>query len=196
MNDHRKEVVERLGAAVALLEFCPEFALLIPEVRTNIVFCPADARTPADVLAVDGRITVVNGKPKASGPLRFGASDHLARLVLELRQHQPAIRTALNFRWNEQILSFVSSWAERHGKRLGVIDRSKEPATVIGQDRMSIPWKVKELLAGTGGTVPEIFYETRGWGKEPLFVIVGTDPVEIVQEVTALAREYAQINQQ
>jgi len=192
MNNSREEVRNRLSAAVALLESCPEFARLIPEVRTNIVFAPVDACTPADIAAVDGRITVVGGKPKASGPVQFGASDHLARLVLELRRFQPAIRTALNFRWNEQILSFVTTWAAQHGKKLGVIDRTKEPDTVIGKDRMSIPWKVKELLAGTGGTVPELFYETRGWGKEPLFIIVGTDPVVIVEEVTALARAYAQ----
>ncbi len=192
MNSSREEVRNRLSAAVALLESCPEFARLIPEVRTNIVFAPVDARTPSDIAAVDGRITVVGGKPKASGPVQFGASDHLARLVLELRRFQPAIRTALNFRWNEQILSFVATWAAQQGKRLGVIDRTKEPDTVIGKDRMSIPWKVKELLASTGGTVPELFYETRGWGKEPLFIIVGTDPVVIVKEVTALARAYAQ----
>ena len=36
MIDHREEILNRLSLAVALLELCPEFALLIPEVRTNI----------------------------------------------------------------------------------------------------------------------------------------------------------------
>lgn len=194
MIDHREEILNWLSSAVAHLESCPEFVLLIPEVRTNIVFCTEDAQTPNDVAAVDGRITIVGGKPKASGPVRFGASDHLARLIINLRQYQSAVRTALNFRCNESILNYVSSWAEHHNQRIGVIDRRKEPDEVIGRDRMSIPWKVKELLASTGGVVPEIFYETRGWGKEPLFILIGVDPVEIVQEVTALARGYAQID--
>lgn len=194
MIDHREEILNRLSLAVALLELCPEFALLIPEVRTNIGFCTEDAQTPNDVAAVDGRITIVGGKPKASGPIRFGASDHLARLIINLRQYQSAVRTALNFRWNESILNYVSTWAEHHNKRIGAIDRKKEPDEVIGRDQMSISWKVKELLASTGGLVPEIFYETRGWGKEPLFILIGVDPVEIVQEVTALARGYAQIS--
>ncbi|MGQ9679039.1 MAG: thiamine-phosphate synthase family protein [bacterium] len=194
MTSNREEILSRLRSAVAILESCPEFALLIPEVRSNVAFCTAKARTLDDVAAVDGRITVVSGKPKASGPVCFGASDHLARLILTLRQHQPTIRTALNFRWNESILNYVTTWAAHHGKQMGVIDRKNEPDEVIGRDKMSIPWKVKELLAGTGGLVPEIFYETRGWGKEPLFIIIGNDPIEIVQEVTALARGYAQID--
>lgn len=194
MIDERQTILLRLSAAVDKLLSCSEFAALIPEVRTNIVFALPDAQTPNDVAAVDGRITVVAGRPKAAGPVWFGASDHLARLVLELRRFNPAIRSAVNFRWNEKIMDFVSTWVVARKKFLGVIDRSKEPLELIGQDRMSVHWKVQELICSTGGKVPEIIYETRGWGKEPLFILVGEDPVPLVESLIEIAQGYAQMS--
>lgn len=194
MFDERQTVLARLSAAVDKLATCPEFVGLIPEVRTNIVFALLDAQTPNDVAAVDGRITVVAGKPKAAGSVRFGASDHLARLVLELRKFNPVTRSAVNFRWNEKIMDFVSQWAVERKSSLGVIDRSKEPPELIGRDKMSVPWKVQELISSTGGKVPEIIYETRGWGKEPLFILVGEDPITLVESLIEIARGYARMS--
>lgn len=193
MNE-RQTVLVRLGAAVDKLISCSEFAPLIPEVRSNIVFALPDAQTPDDVAAVDGRITVVADRPKAAGPVRFGASDHLARLVLELRKFNPRIRSAVNFRYNEKIMDFVSRWAVERKKSLGVIDRSKEPLELIGRDKMSVHWKVQELISSAGGKVPEIIYETRGWGKEPLFILVGEDPVPLVESLIEIARGYARMS--
>ncbi|MGQ9708298.1 MAG: thiamine-phosphate synthase family protein [bacterium] len=191
MTEERRSTLERLTHAVKMVEGCPELVPLIPEVRTNIVFALPNAQTPDDVAAVDGRITVVNNQPKASGPVRFGASDHLARLVIELRRFDPGMRAALNFRYNERICQFVSEWTRVNGKRMGVIDRAKEPEELIGKDKMSIPWKVKELLSSTGGRVPEIAYETKGWGKEPLFILIGKEPVVLAQQLVEIARGYA-----
>ncbi|MGB9742458.1 MAG: thiamine-phosphate synthase family protein [candidate division WOR-3 bacterium] len=191
MVPEAQAIRERLEAAVVRLEQCPEFVLLVPEVRSNIVYALPVARSPADVAGVDGRITVVNNLPRAAGPVRFGASDHLARLVIELQKFDPGIRSALNFRWNEMIHQTVSTWAEGKGITLGVIDRAREPEELIGRDGMSVSWKVQSLLANTGGVVPEVFYETRGWGKEPLFLLVGPDPVLLVERVMEIARLYA-----
>ncbi len=191
MNDLKEKIIGRLREALTLLENCPEFVPLVPEVRTNIAFALPDALSPADVAAVDGRITVVRGKPRACGEVEFGASDHLARLLIQLRPFAPEIRAAINFRWNEKILAVVQRWAQSRGAKIGVIDRSREPEQLIGKERGSMPWKVQELIASAGGEVPEIFYETRGWGKEPLFVLVGADPVTVAKNVIDIARSYA-----
>ncbi len=185
-------VIQKLNQAVQLIEGCAEFVLLVPEVRTNIVFALPDASTPADVAAVDGRITVVNSRPKAAGPVRFGASDHLARFVLELRRFDPGVRSAVNFRWNERIRKVVEKWAGEHGFRIGVIDRTREPKELLGRDRMSVPWKVEQVLQSTGGIVPEIVSETSGWGKEPMFILLGPEPVVVAQRLVDIARIYQQ----
>ena len=185
---------ERLGSAVRLLEGCPEFAALVPEVRVNFVFAPPGATGPKDALGVDGRITVVGGKPKASGPVRPGVSDHMARLIFEARRYDDSISAGLNFRWNEAIHEFVGEWCREQGLELGLIDRTDEPKELIGRDRGSMPWKIKRLVDSCSGRVPPVFYENRGWGKEPLFVIVGDDPVPLAERACAIARGYASLS--
>lgn len=38
--------------------------------------------------------------------------------------------------------------------------------------------------------MPRIFYEGEGWGKEPLFVALGSDAVEVTTNAIAIARDY------
>ena len=121
-NEERK-----LADAVAMLEGCREFSALVPEVRVNIVYAPEGAEHPDQVLGVDGRITVVAGMPKASGPIRAGVSDHMARLVIETSRHDPSIRAGLNFRWNEAISEHVQGYCAARGLAFGSIDRAVEP---------------------------------------------------------------------
>ncbi len=186
-----EQVITRLEAAVAVLEACREFAALVPEVRTNIAFAPPGAAAPGQVAAVDGRITVVGGFPRASGPVRLGASDHLARRIIALRRHDPGVGAALDFRWNEEILAFVTAYCREHDLELGVVERRDEPRGLIGRDGGSMDWKVERLVESCGGRVPPVFYETRGWGKEPLFLLVGPDPVDIAGRAADIARRYA-----
>lgn len=191
MSDGRTQVIERLAEAVRRLEACAEFAALVPEVRANLAFSLPEPQVRDDVAAVDGRITVVAGMPRASGPARFGASDHMARLLIELGRRDRAIRAGLNFRWHETILAVVEQYCRDQALAIGAIDRTREPAELIGRDRGSMPWKVAQLVAASGGRVPPVFYENRGWGKEPLFVTVGPDPLPLADRAVAIARLFA-----
>jgi len=182
---------EQLGAAVRLLEDCPEFAALVPEVRVNFVFAPPGASGPQEALGVDGRITVVGGSPKASGPVGPGVSDHMARLIFECRRHDSTIAAGLNFRWNEAIHEFVTGWCREQELELGLIDRTDEPKELIGRDRGSMPWKIARLVESCSGRVPPVFYENRGWGKEPLFVMVGPEPELLADRACTIARGFA-----
>ena len=192
MPEARHESAARLSEAVALLESCHEFGPLVPEVRVNFGYAMDGAETAAHVAGIDGRLTVVNGMPKASGPVKLGASDHLARRIIELRKYDPNIRAALNFRWNEPLLVFMTAYCREHGLKLGAVDREEEPRELVGRDKGSMPWKVKRLVESCGNEVPPVFYETRGWGKEPLFILVGSDPMELAHRVIDIARRFAE----
>ncbi len=179
-----------LAEAVAMLEGCREFSALVPEVRVNLVYAPDGTDDPRKVLGVDGRITVVGGMPKASGPIRAGVSDHMARLVIETSRHDSSIRAGLNFRWNEAISQHVQRYCASKGLAFGSIDRAVEPKELVGKDKSSIPWKVKHLVAACG-SVPPVFYESRGWGKEPLFFLVGPDPAGVAIRAIEIAKGLA-----
>ena len=54
-----------------------------------------------------------------------------------------------------------------------------------------MPWKIKQLETNYGG-IPKLFYEGEGWGKEPLFVAIGSDAVEVAGIAIEIARRYQQ----
>jgi thiamine-phosphate diphosphorylase len=182
-------VMGNMIAALETLVSCPEFSRLMPEVRVNLVYALPGAQTPGDVAAVDGRITVVNGLPHPSGLPRWGASDHMARLIIEARKYDSSINAGINFRYDEAIREIVREYGAEKGLRCGWIDRTREPEEAARIDGASMPWKIKQLVESSGG-MPALFYEGDGWGKEPLFVALGKDAVAAAGIAVEIARRY------
>jgi len=184
-------VLGNLVRAIQLLEDCPEFASLVPEVRVNLACALPGARTPEEVAAVDGRITAVRGYPHTSGLPRWGASDHMARLIIEARRYDNTVNAGINFKCDAAIIEVVQKYGAEKGMTFGWIDRTGEPDEVAGPDRRSMPWKIKQLATNYNG-IPRLFYEGEGWGKEPLFVALGSDAVEVAEIAVEIARRYRQ----
>ncbi len=190
MSAEKDRVLGNLVRAVQILEASDAFALLIPEVRVNIVYALENASRIEDVAAIDGRITLVNGKVKAAGYPRFGASDHMARLIIEVMKYDRRYRAGINFAWSPELSEFLKGYATKKGWEFGWIDRAKEPEEVMKVDGKSMPWKVRELLKACRGKIPKIFYESPGWGKEPLFVLLGKDAVQVALEVVEISEAW------
>ncbi|MGZ4923159.1 MAG: thiamine-phosphate synthase family protein [Halobacteriota archaeon] len=184
------EVHGKMAIALDILEQCAAFAPLIPEVRTNLVYAKPHAQTTDEVLAIEGRITVVNGLPRGAGKPRFGASSHMARLVLELAKRDPSIRAGVNFASTPPLMKWLEAYCETQGWAFSVIDRSAEPEEIKGTEGASMPWKIKEAIKAAGERVPKVFYETGAVGKEPVSVLVGKDPIEVAEEICEIARRY------
>ena len=182
-------VLGNMVAAVNMLQGCTEFAALVPEVRVNLACAPQKAKTPREVAAVEGRITVVCGRPCAVGMPGWGASDHLARRVLEMRKYDPSVNAAINFRYNEDIVAIVREYCAERGLLFGCLDRADEPNEITETDGASMPWKVRKLVA-IYGSLPHIYYEGPGWGKEPLFLTAGKDAVEVASIAIDIAQRY------
>ncbi|MEO0083748.1 MAG: thiamine-phosphate synthase family protein [candidate division WOR-3 bacterium] len=177
-----------LTKAVRELEKLKKFTLLMPEVRVNFAYAKINPKTVRDVAAVDGRITVVNRMPKAAGKIKFGASDHLARILIEISRYDKSIRSAINFKFSREIYNRITKYCKKTGLAIGLIDRKKEPNRAQIKEGASIPWKVKFLYKTNREQIPTIFYENEGWGKEPLFVLVAKNPnevLEIMKEILA-----------
>lgn len=193
-KDRAEKIMGNLAQAVAMLQKCREFSLLMPEVRVNVVYALPGADDSRDVAAIEGRITVVNGFPHASGWPKWGVSDHMARLVIEARKFNPEINAGINFKCDKSIITVVKKYARDNKLPYGWIDRTKEPQAAAEIDGLSIPWKVKYLVE-QNGKVPVLFYEGDGWGKEPLFFALGKDAVAVVKMAIEIARNYKQAAQ-
>lgn len=108
-----EQVLGNVTQAVANLSACKDFAYLMPEVRVNVVHALPGAKNGKQVAAIEGRITVINGYPHASGLPKWGASDHMARLVIEARKYNKDINAGINFKCDKQIIKVVKQYARR-----------------------------------------------------------------------------------
>lgn len=176
--------------ALDRIENCRAFASLIPEVRSNLVYAKEHAISRADVLAVEGRITVIGGMPRAAGKPRFGASSHMARLIIEVRKTDPSLRAGIDFANNPAFAEWLKDYCHKRGWVFSVIDRRNEPDEIKEAEGASMPWKVGEAIRAAGGRAPKIFYETGAVGKEPVSVLLGRDPLEVAEQISSLAEEY------
>jgi hydroxymethylpyrimidine/phosphomethylpyrimidine kinase len=185
----------RLYLGLEQIESCMEFSALIPQVRTNFVYASKESTDHEDVLAVDGRITVVDKYPKAAGKIKFGASHYMAYLILEIRKADPEIRCAIDFANSPDIVDFLKEYCKEKGWIFSGIDRHLEPEVVRDQEGESMPWKIAEAIKAAGGKVPKVFYETGAAEKEPVSILVGKDPLEVAEQICELARRYHELRQ-
>ena len=86
LSKEQKAIVTQIKEVYNFISDKKKFVTLIPEVRTNISGALNNAQNIDEIAGFDGRITVVNGYPKACGEIKFGASNHTARLVLTAKK--------------------------------------------------------------------------------------------------------------
>lgn len=193
--DEKIDMIGRLYLGLEQIEDCEEFSSLIPEVRTNFVYASKESTTPEDVLAVDGRISVVDGFPKAIGRIKFGASGYMAHLLLEIRKKDSEIRSIIDFANNPKIAEFLKDYCKEKKWNFSVVDRRFEPDNMKDTEGEAISWLVEEAIRAAGGKIPRIFYETGAVGKEPVSILLGKDPLEVAEHICELARNYHESGQ-
>jgi predicted fused transcriptional regulator/phosphomethylpyrimidine kinase len=176
-------VIKNLEKALEILQNSQEFAVLIPEVRSNIVMARENAENLNDVAGIPGRITVVHGKPMACMKPDFGASSHMARLILSIMEHDPRRRSALNIRYDEKIISIC----KKLGLEVSSYDRKEEPESIRKIEGETIPWGV-EMAIKKIGKVPDVIYHTGDWGKEPSISIIGNDAVDVAKMAVCIVK--------
>ncbi len=165
-----------LGSAGRLLPYAPEVGI-------NVVMAlpPPYASGVEDVAGVEGRIVRAGGTLRAAGPVRFGASSHLARLVLALMELDPGVRAAVNVRFDEGLVRR----AEELGLRVAFVDRAREPPEVRAVEGATMRWIAQEAFRACGGA-PDLIYDRGDVGKEPMIRVLGRDAVDAVGKLLSL----------
>ncbi len=171
----RLAVVEELRAALRRLAQAG-VAELIPEVGSNFVLATPYALGPEDVAGVDGRIVRTSDGVRIGEP-RLGASLHMARFLLAVREEHPHVRAAMNIRFGETVLAA----ATRAGLSSAFFDRTGEPE----EEGKSLPWGARKALAAFRG-IPDFIYDRGGMGKEPMVRVLGKNAAEVVDKVLAI----------
>jgi len=186
IDSEKFRVIERVAKAVEILEENCEVAHLIPEVQSNIVeSLPHDyARNVSDVAGVAGRIVRLKGRVKAVGRPEFGASSHVARIVLTAMKHDQRYRACMNIKYSPKVVEAC----EKLGFKVSFFDRKVEPEEAKKVEGGSLPWGVNEAILKAGG-VPDIIYDFGDVGKEPMVRVLGENAVDVAEKVVKIAKK-------
>jgi hydroxymethylpyrimidine kinase/phosphomethylpyrimidine kinase len=152
-------------------------AQYIPEVGMNFAYALPNAKTREDVCAIDGRITKRKERPALCGTLDFGASKHVASIILAAMSSDPTIRSALNICFTQKTLQLCTAL----GFTLGSFDRKHEPPTASS----TMEWGTKHAIT-TLRRVPDIIYDTGSVGKEPMIRVLGKNPEDVLLKIQKL----------
>ncbi len=158
---------------------------LIPEVQSNLVYAKNDATSSNQVAGFPGRIIRFREMVRILSHPEFGASQHIARVVLTALKFHPTCRSAMNIRYSEKIISVC----RRVGFAVASFDRSEEPVTQRNKEGLSLEWGVNKILRQTKN-IPDIIYDRGGWAKEPMVRVLGRNPVEVVNKVLKILKHY------
>ena len=172
----RYQVIEDLGIAVENLVNMKNFADLIPETQSNLVYAIPNARRIEDVAGVNGRIVKAGDKSVPTSGIKFGASKHVASSILEYMKTNQIIRSALNIKNDKNIIITC--------KKLFTVsfyERNFEPRKIKETEGNSISWGIKMALLKNPDA--DIIYHSGDIGKEPMIIIFGQGPQDVVDKV-------------
>lgn len=177
MDADRHHVHSNVQTALEILKGNGNFAALIPEVGSNIGMAVLNACSTQDIAAVEGRIHRANETNISAGCIRFGASNHVARIILAAMQFDPNVRAAMNIRYSPELLEICRSIE----LKIGGFSREDEPE---GVDTMS--WGVKHAI-DEFGEVPDVIYDLGSVDKEAMIRLLGEDALMVAQLAVRIA---------
>ncbi len=148
---------------------------VIPEVGINIAYALPNAKDIKDVAGVRGRINKY-----LIGDVYFGASKHVARIVLEAMKHDPEYRCAMNIKYDEKIIDIC----RKLGYVVSSFSREEEPENVS-----TMEWGTRKAIEKVK-KVPDIIYDLGAVGKEPMIRILGRNPSEVLKKLKNILDYY------
>src|SRR5256712_12336598 len=98
---------ERVSRAAALLESSRSFVLIMPEVSVNIAYAEGEASSPEEVIAIPGRIVKVGSYARSLSRPEYGASSHLARVLIQVRARRKDVRAVMNLRFDRRMAAVI-----------------------------------------------------------------------------------------
>ena len=151
----------------------------IPECQTNFVYSKINPKTIKDVLGVSGRLVKSGKEVVTAGEIIYGGSYHVATAIIQVNKKFPNIRSGLNIRFNPKIISKARSY----GLTLLTYDRSKEPKKSKQHEGSSIKWGINHALKSKS---PDLIYHKGDMGKEPMILIFGEKPNDIIKKISKI----------
>lgn len=181
-TQERYDLIHRAAAAVERLREM-RIGHLIPEVQSNIGLAISGAVGPEDVIAFPGRIIRRGEEIVTVAAPRFGASRHVAKIVLTVMAFDPSWRAVMNIRFSSSILDAC----RRLKFKIASFRREDEPTLVKQLEGSSLEWGTEKAIRESG-CVPDIIYDLGGQGKEEMIRVLAEDVDALVEKILKIHR--------
>jgi len=173
----RYRVIQELKRAIDVLKE-EKMGYLIPEVSSNLGYALPSAEGIEDVAAFPGRIIRYKDSMVTLSDPEFGASQHIANIILTVMKFDSEYCSAMNIRYSKENVAQL----REKGFLVGHFDRRFEPNRVKQKEGSSMEWGVGDVLRKLG-RVPDFIYDQGDIGKEPMIRVLGRNPMEVVQKI-------------
>jgi len=174
--------IDHVASAVRSIEGSSLFVRVMPEVSVNVAYAPEGAKSAEELVAVPGRIVKVKGQARSFMKPEYGASTHLAAILLEVERKSPHLRASLNLRFDERMSRVLSKLGVSHL----TIGRSYPKGS---QDK--VLGALRERLAGRDVGGFEAVVDLGGEGVEPSLYLFSEDAISLVRRALEIAREFS-----
>ena len=185
LSSLKYQVIENLTKAITEVEEIHGLGKLIPETQSNFVYAIPNATNVMEVAGVKGRIVKIDEtKVKASSCIEFGASKHVASAVLSFMTVHSKIRAGFNLKYDKKIIELLQGFLV-----VSEYERQNEPSKFKEKEGYTIRWGIRQALKKKPNA--NVIYHKGDMGKEPMIIIFGENPAEIISYLRRIILEYA-----
>ena len=179
----RYHVLKELQQATIEIEAMNGIAELLPETQSNIAYALPDAVDTSQIAGVKGRIVRIGKIARPVSNIEFGASRHVASAVLAYMAINRSMRCAMNIRYDKKLLKIAKRLFE-----ISEYQRITEPISLKKKEGETILWGIKTALLSNPAA--EIIYHKGEVGKEPMIMIFGTEPNDVLNKIKKILNNY------
>lgn len=179
----RYHVLKELQQATIEIEAMNGIAELLPETQSNIAYALPDAVDTSQIAGVKGRIVRIGKIARPVSNIEFGASRHVASAVLAYMTINRSMRCAMNIRYDKKLLKIAKRLFE-----ISEYQRITEPISLKKKEGETILWGIKTALLSNPAA--EIIYHKGEVGKEPMIMIFGTEPNDVLNKIKKILNNY------
>ena len=129
------------------------------------------------MLGISGRLVKSGKEVVTAGEIVYGGSQHVGTAVIQVCKKFPKIRSGLNIKYDPKIIAK----AKKSNFTVLSYDRSKEPKKSKQKENSSISWGISNTLNAKS---PDIIYHKGDVGKEPMILIFGNNPDDVIRKVS------------
>lgn len=167
-----EEALADVRLALRTLERDEHFARLIPSVGTNVARAKRGAKTKQEVAAVPGRIFEMHGRARVPAPPEFGASRHVAEVVLAVSSVFPEQQAAVNVRADRAAIGAAAALKWKTAPFAASYEgRAERIAATLRKQRKA----------------PRAVYHRGAFAIEPVMYVLGTTAQEAAEAACRLA---------